>query len=224
MTERFSFTAAGESVDAAIARPAGTAPAGSVIVVHEWWGLNDGMRHICDRFAVEGFVALAVDLYGGRVATEPAVAMQLSGELKTARALEIVAAASEALRSEPRGNGRVAVTGFCLGGAIALAAACSVDGLLAAVPFYGIPKPEFFDVTKLRAPVLAHYGDRDPVIPAERPKAIADAAHAAGKAFTLHMYEAGHAFMRETDPQAYVPEAATRAWERTIAFLRSTVG
>jgi carboxymethylenebutenolidase len=224
MTQPFAFTADGHLVHGGLALPAGDAPAGAVILVHEWYGLNDDMKRLADRFAAEGFVALAVDLYDGRVAADAPEAMQLSSALKTPDAVGIVAAAADALRALPSVNGRVAVTGFCLGGAMAIAAACTVPGLAAAVPFYGTPKAEYVDWSRGDTPLLGHYGRRDPIIPVERPQALADAAQAAGRSFELHFYEAGHAFMREGDPSAYDAPSATLAWERTIAFLRQNLG
>jgi carboxymethylenebutenolidase len=224
MIQALDFTAGDRTIHGALALPEGDAPAGAVILVHEWYGLNDDMRRLAGRFAAEGFLALAVDLYDGRVATDAPEAMKLSSGLKTPDAVRIIAAAAETLRSLPRSNGRVAVTGFCLGGAMALAAACAVPGLAAAVPFYGIPKPEYVDWSRCEAPILGHYGAKDPMIAMERPQAMADAARAAGRSFTLHFYDAGHAFMREGDPDAYDAPSASQAWERTVAFLRERLG
>jgi carboxymethylenebutenolidase len=224
MSQPFDFTADGRTVRAALALPAAAAPAGAVILAHEWYGLNDDMRRLADRFAAEGFVALSVDLFDGHVATDAAGAMQLAGALKTPVAVAVIAAAADALRALPSVNGKVAVTGFCLGGAMAVAAVCAVPGLAAAVPFYGIPKPEYVDWSRGDAPLLGHYGRRDPVIPVERPQALADAANAAGRSFELHFYEAGHAFMREGDAGAYDAPSAALAWERTVAFLRARLG
>ena len=182
------------------------------------------MKRMAARFAAEGFIALAVDLYDGRVATDAPEAMQLSSALKTPDAVRIIAAAAEALRALPRSNGRVAVTGFCLGGAMAIAAACGVPGLAAAVPFYGIPRAEYVDWSRCEAPILGHYGAKDPIIAAERPQALADAARAAGRSFELHLYDAGHAFMREADDAVYDAPSAAQAWERTVAFLRERLG
>ena len=182
------------------------------------------MKRMAARFAAEGFIALAVDLYDGRVATDAPEAMQLSSALKTPDAVRIIAAAAEALRALPRSNGKVAVTGFCLGGAMAIAAACGVPGLAAAVPFYGIPRAEYVDWSRCEAPILGHYGAKDPIIAAERPQALADAARAAGRSFELHLYDAGHAFMREADDAVYDAPSAAQAWERTVAFLRERLG
>jgi carboxymethylenebutenolidase len=219
MVQPITFlTPAGEAVAGALALPAGGSPRGGLIVVHEWWGINDDIRGICDRFAAEGFAAMAVDLYGGRSTTDPSEAMELVNDLKTANAIEIMRAAVEPLRAQ--GCGKVGVTGFCLGGAMALAAACNVEGIAAAVPFYGIAKEEFLRFGPGTAPIQGHFGKQDGSIPAERAAAVRDKALAAGAAFELHLYDAGHAFMRASDPRAYDAPSAALAWERAVAFLR----
>jgi len=224
VTQPFTFSSLDRPCHAALAVPAGDDPAGAVVIVHEWYGLNDQIRGVADRFAAEGFLALAVDLYDGRVAADDADAMRLSGELKTADAVRIIGDAVAALRALPRANGKVGVTGFCLGGAMALAAGCGVPGLSAVVPFYGIAKAEFLDWSRLRAPVLAHFGNTDPIIDPERPRALAESAQAAGVRFELHMYDAGHAFMREGDDQHYDAPSAALAWARTLELLRANLG
>ncbi|MFO0569629.1 MAG: dienelactone hydrolase family protein [Polyangiaceae bacterium] len=157
---------------AALGEPsAGGAP--GLVLIHEWWGLNDDMRSLVDRFAAEGFRALALDLYGGRVTSDPAVAMQLATELKTLEAIPLVEAAVAELKS--RGSARVGITGFCLGGAVALAAACHVGELAACVPFYGLPRPEHADHSE-PAPILGHYGAKDPMATEERVRGVQAAA------------------------------------------------
>lgn len=210
-------TTSGKSATAELARPPAGGASAAVIVIHEWYGLNDDMRRICGRFAAEGFAALAIDLYGGRSTADDAEAMQLVNELRTADAIEIVRAAAEHLRSI--GARKIGVTGFCLGGAMALAAACNVEGLSAVVPFYGTPKEEFLDLSRAKAPILGHYGRNDPIIPIARVEAIEARGRDAGATITLERYDAGHAFMREGS-SAYVEEAAKLAWARTVAFFR----
>lgn len=205
----------------ALALPAGEGPVPSVIVVHEWWGLNDDMRRVATRLASEGFIALAIDLYGGRSASEPPEAFELMNALRTPEAMKVVSGGVRWLRAQPRSNGHVGITGFCLGGAMTLAAACQVPGLDAAVPFYGIPKPEYADYSRVRVPISAHFGKRDPTIPVERPEAVAAAVRAGGGDIELFLYDAGHAFLREGDPKAYDAESATLAWQRMLTFLRN---
>jgi carboxymethylenebutenolidase len=210
----------GHRVAGALAEPPGKSSAPAIVIVHEWWGLNEGMHQMAERFAAEGFLALAIDLYRGRSTYDGAEAMALANALSTAEAMKDIALGVRFLKEQPRSNGEVVITGFCLGGAMALAAICNVDGLSAAVPFYGIPKPEFLDFAQARGPILAHFGKQDPIIPAERPIALAEQAQAAGASFELHLYDAGHAFMRERDPDAYDADSANLAWERTVVFLR----
>lgn len=219
-----SFPWRGGETKGYLALPAGAAPSGAVVVIHEWWGLNDDVRRMTDRFAAEGWVGLAVDLYGGRVTSEAAEALALSTEMKTADAVEIVRGAAAALSAHPACNGKIAVTGFCLGGGMTLAAVAGVDGLAAGVPFYGSPRDEFLHYDRMRAPILGHYASQDAFVDPARVRRIAEAVRAAGGSFELHFYEGGHAFMRERDPHAYHEPSARLAWERTTAFLRARLG
>ncbi|HEX7669273.1 MAG TPA: dienelactone hydrolase family protein, partial [Polyangiaceae bacterium] len=135
-----------------------------------------------------------------------------------------VEGAMQFLRAAPRSNGKVGITGFCVGGAISLAAACNVDGLGAVVPFYGIPLAKYADYSRVRAPIQGHYGEKDGSIPLEKPRAVEAAVRAAGGKFELCVYDAGHAFMRESDPAVYQPDAARLAWSRAISFLHEHLG
>jgi carboxymethylenebutenolidase len=215
-------TAAGTS-RAEIVRPVGNTPAPTVIVVHEWWGVNDDIRRIASRLADAGLAALIIDLYGGRSTTDMAEAMQLSNQMKTAEAMDVVRAAVAHSRGDQAFTDRVSITGFCLGGAIALAAACTVDGLASAVPFYGTPREEFLRFSAETPPILGHYGEKDTIIDPDRIRAISERATAAGAPFEVCFYDAGHAFLREGDPAAFHAPSAQLAWERTIAFLRRTL-
>lgn len=204
----------------ALAVPAGEGPAPAVVIVHEWWGLNDDMRRVATRLASEGFIALAVDLYGGRAATRPEEALELMQALRTPEAMKVIGAGVTSLRTMPRSNGKVGITGFCLGGAMTLAAACQVSGIDAAAPFYGIPKPEYADYSRVRVPIQGHFGKKDGSIPVERPEAVAAAVRAGGGEMELFLYDAGHAFLREGDPHAYDAESAKLAWSRMLTFFR----
>ncbi len=211
----------GRSVRGALATPAGLGPHPAVVVVQEWWGLNDDMKAVADRLAGEGFLAAAVDLYGGRVATDRETAKQLVTELKVPDAVEIVAGAAAALTARAAGgNGAVGVTGFCVGGAVALAAACHVPAIGAAVPFYGMPRPEHVDWKRARCPFQLHYGKKDESIPVAKVEAMVKDMKAAGRDATLHLYDAGHAFMRRSDPAVYDERSAEVAWHRMVAFFK----
>ena len=220
MTQPITFEAEGLSSVGALAVPAGEGSVGAIIVVHEWWGLNDDMRQLCGRFAEAGYLALGIDVYGGQVATTPEQAMTLVTEMKTADAMKVVAGALLALRSHPRSNGKVGITGFCLGGGLAIAGACSVPGLACAVPFYGLPIRSFQTFSASTPPILGHYAEVDAHCDPERVKTVQTKASAAGCSFELHFYEGAHAFMRRADPTVYHPASEALAWSRTLEFCK----
>lgn len=209
-----------EGVDGELAVPESSGPAPGVIVVHEWHGLVDSVRVIAERFATEGFVALAPDLYHGEIATDDARAAELMRQLSTSVAMEDIAAAVRTLKESPQSNKKVGVVGFCMGGAVAFAAAVAVDDIQCAVPFYGIPIEAYWDPSKVRVPIQAHFAKTDNWAKAEKAAEFAKALEARGGSMELHVYDAGHAFMRAGDPAVYHPESAGLAWARTLEFLR----
>jgi carboxymethylenebutenolidase len=209
-----------DGVEGDLAAPEPGAPAPGIVVCHEWHGLNARIQTLCDRFAQEGFVALAPDLYHGEVATDDEHAAALMTSLSTSAAMEDVAAAVATLKASPQSNGKVGVVGFCMGGAMAFAAAVSVGGIECVVPFYGIPIDAYWDAEKVRVPIQAHFASKDGWAKADRAREHADAVVAKGGSMELFVYEAGHAFMRADDPTAYDAEAAALAWPRAIAFLK----
>lgn len=202
------------------ALPADGAKVGSIVIVHEWFGLNGSMRALADRFASVGFHALAVDLYAGKVAGDAESARRLASEMRTQHAMQVIAAACEHVREQPTSNGKVGLAGFCLGGAVALAAACNIEGLSATVTFCGLPPSRYADVSRVSGPVMGHYGLRDPLLPIEQPQAVFAALAAAGKRAELHTYEAGHAFMR-SGTQSYRAGVAELAWRRTVGLFQN---
>lgn len=192
----------------------------SVVVVHEWWGLNDSIAALSQRLSLEGFAVLAVDLYGGVVTDDASVALKLAIEMKTLHATTIVESAARYLKQRTRSNGRVAVMGFCLGGAVTLAAACHCPSANAFVAYYGMPLAKYVDWSKTLGPIQGHYAQHDPLIDLNRVHAAADAVNAHGGSFELHAYDAQHAFMRVEDPKVYSADAAALAWQRSLQFLR----
>ena len=217
-----SFPIDGGRASGELALPS-VARAPALVIVHEWWGVNDDVRRIARRFADEGYVALAVDLYHGQSTTDPAVAMQLSNDLDTGVAMREIAGAVAFLGAHEATNGKVGVTGFCLGGAMALAAAFNVEGLSAALPFYGNPRADFVHLDRKTPPIQGHYAKNDAFIDVTKTRAIGEGVRSHGGAFELFEYDAGHAFMREADPSAYHEPSAKLAWERAFAFLRKTL-
>jgi carboxymethylenebutenolidase len=194
-----------------------------LVVIQEWWGLVDHVRQLADRFAAEGFVALAPDLYGGKQTRSPDEAGKLLMALNIAEAAKDIHGAARHLLGMPEVEPkRVGAVGFCMGGQLALYAAQEYpDAIAAAVDFYGIhpkvtPEPE-----KLRVPVLAHFGRKDRSVKVDDARALAERYRAAGKSFEAHFYDAGHAFMNDSRPEAFDGPSADLAWQRTLAFFRS---
>lgn len=219
MIESVTFpSAAGDDARGSLAVPAGSGPAPTVVVIHEWWGVTDQVQSVAEKLAAEGFVALAVDLYRGLVTRDPAEAERQMKALPRERALADLRGAIDYLRAHPRSNGKVAVTGFCMGGAYTFAAACFIRGLAAAVPFYGLPPAP--DWSLVDVPILAHVASRDTWVTPAAAEKVQETLAARGQRMDLHVYEADHAFMNEQRPEVYSPDDARVAWERTVDFLR----
>ncbi|HLT92438.1 MAG TPA: dienelactone hydrolase family protein [Woeseiaceae bacterium] len=196
-------------------------PLPAVIVVHEWWGLNDGVRAMADRLAAEGYIVLAVDLFGGRVAEDPEAARKLMME-----SLENPKAAHENIRqayrfvSETAGAPRVAALGWCFGGTWALNAALLFpEELDAAVIYYGQVTSDPDALAGLRVPILGHFAANDRSIPLPTVETFRQALDAAGVVHDIRIYpNVGHAFANPSG-RSYDADAAAQAWELSLAFL-----
>ncbi len=219
-------TVGGESVMGTLIRPAGaTGPLPAVIVIHEWWGLNDNVRDMAARLAAEGYATLAVDLYGGQTADTPEAAMGLMRA-----AMGDAEAATDNLRqayaylTTTQQAPAVASLGWCFGGAWSLRAALAMPTELSAVViYYGQPNTESSELEPLAMPVLAHFGEADSSIPMDAVEAFESALVAAGVENTVYVYtDAEHAFANPSG-QRYDAEAAETAWARTTAFLAATL-
>lgn len=208
----------GAEASGELATPDGTTKSGAVVLIQEYWGLNDHVKSIAARLADAGFLVLAPDLYHGTIAKSADEAKKLVAELDQAAAMDEIAGAVAFLASHPQSNGKVAVMGFCLGGALALGAACVVPGLAAVVPFYGIPPKAAY--AKITAPVLAHFAKKDGWAKPELIEAVKVELEGLGKPMELHVYDAEHAFFNDTRPEVYDAAAAKLAWDRTLVFLR----
>ncbi|WNG51162.1 dienelactone hydrolase family protein [Archangium minus] len=196
---------------------------GAVVIIHEWWGLTNQMRSVADRLAREGFTTFAPDLYRGKLAKDAAEAEKLMSALNPKQAVEDISRAVEALRKRAPGT-KVAVLGFCMGGALTLAAAAKDEHVAAAVPFYGIPQPEAADVANIRCPVLGHFANIDDWCSPDRVDALEKKLKGANVAAEIHRYDAGHAFFNENRPEVYSPPNAELAWKRSVEFLRTKLG
>jgi len=191
-------------------------------VIQEWWGLVGHIKDLADRFAAEGFVALAPDLYHGDMTRSPDQAGKMLMALNIGEAANDLKGAAQYLvdldEVQPK---KVAALGFCMGGQLALYAATEFpDQISAGVDFYGIHPKVQIDPTKLQVPVLAHFGKRDQSVPEADARALIDSLESRGKSIEAHFYEADHAFFNDTRPEVYNEEAAALAWSRTLAFLR----
>jgi carboxymethylenebutenolidase len=224
MSSPITFTAQdGSDVTGEIALPVGDGKAPGLVLVQEWWGVNDHIRSLADRFAAAGFLTIAPDLYHGEVTADAAEAQALMVALDGQRALTDIAAATQALLAHPRCSGKIGVTGFCMGGAYAFVAATRIPEIGAAVPFYGLPPAGRADYAKAR-PIMAHFATRDQWATVAGAEAIKKEVEAGGGQMTLHTYEADHAFMRDTAADIYSPKDAKLAWDRTITFLHQHLG
>lgn len=212
-------TAGGKEVSAAVAIPENqNAPA--ILLIHEWWGLNDQIKSVAAEFANQGYVALAVDLYDGNVATEPDAARGLMQAVTGAVATDILVSWVDYLRNHSATNGKVGTVGWCFGGGWSLNAsiATPVD---ATVIYYGNVKKDAVELAGLSSPVLGHFATKDGWINQEMVDGFAKAMQSAGKSdsMTVHWYEADHAFANPSSAR-YDAEDAALSWDRTSAFFK----
>jgi carboxymethylenebutenolidase len=198
---------------------AGRANAPGVVVIQEWWGLQDQIVGICDRFAASGYEALAPDLYAGTVVpyhdTEAA-----NREMSSLNFLEATDQLARGAAIYLKLSGaKVGLTGFCLGGAVTILGAIRIPELSAAVCYYGLPPASVANPADIRAPLQGHFANDDDWC---TPKAVNDfeaALNAAGKSAEIFRYDAKHGFMNEQRPDAHQRHAAELAWSRTLAFF-----
>ena len=223
--QMISWTTNGEQVPGYLSLPEQT-PAPAVIVLQEFWGLEPHIKDVADRFAAEGYVALAPDLYHGVVVDEPDEARKLMMELDHPRAIAEIESAGRYLlsRDDVRGNG-VGIIGFCMGGGLVLKVASQTDVLSAAVVFYGRNPDPIQQVAGIDCPLLGIYGEEDQGIPPSEVERLRGTLQASGKEdFELHIYPgAGHAFFNDRR-QAYDPEASKDAWGKVLGLFREHLG
>ena len=191
-----------------------------VVVIQEWWGLNDQIKGVADRFAAAGFSALSPDLYKGRVTGDPDEANHMMTGLDWVGATE--QDVRGALRYLRRNCEKTAVMGFCMGGALTIIAAAKVPECDAAVCYYGIPPADAADPAQIKIPLQGHFATEDDWCTPDAVKDLEERLKAGGVRYDLYSYEAAHAFFNETvDP--YDAAAAARSWDRTLGFLRKAL-
>ena len=227
MGDIVEFPSNGGTASGYLATPAGGGSgAVPVVVIQEWWGLVPHIQDVCDRFAAEGFAALAPDLYRGEKTTEPDEAGKLMMALNVEQAAKDMSGAIERLREET-GREPVGVIGFCMGGGLALVLACHrPDAVKACVPFYGLIPWEGAqpDWSKLQAAVQGHYAADDGFFGPDQVKALQDQLQAVGVNADLYIHPGvDHAFFNDTRPEVYDAQEADRAWRDTLEFLRANL-
>ena len=194
-----------------------------VLVLQEWWGLVPHIKHVCDRFAGEGFVALAPDMFHGQTASEPDGAGKLFMALNIARAEKDLRGAATYLQAHSSSK-KVGAVGFCMGGQLALFAGTLNPAIGAVVDFYGIHPNVKPDYSKLSGPVLGLFAEKDGFVTPQVARDVDAAIKKAGKSSEVHVYPGvDHAFFNDTNTAAYNKTAADDAWRRTLAFFRTNL-
>lgn len=228
MGELVEFQANGRTASGYLAIPKagrGQRTGPGVIVIQEWWGLVDHIKDVCERFAEEGFVALAPDIYHGKTTKSPDEAGKLMMALRIDEAEKDLNGAIQYLMDHDATTGdKVGVVGFCMGGALSLYAATKNANIGACVVFYGIHPNVKPDLPNLHAPVLGIYAENDGFATPDSVHKLEQELKSLGKQFETHIYpQTDHAFFNDTRPEVYNAEASADAWRRTIEFLRSAL-
>jgi len=224
MGELVNFKSNGGTTTGYLAVPeSGNGP--GVVVIQEWWGLVDHIKDVCDRFASDGFVALAPDVYHGEVAKSPDEAGKMMMALRIDEAeKDLSGAVNYLLENFATAGNKVGTVGFCMGGALSLYAATKNNNVGACVVFYGIHPNVKPDLQNLRGPVLGIYAERDKSVPLATVHELEQKIKALDKPVETHIYPGtDHAFFNDTRPEVYNAAAATDAWRRTIEFLRKNL-
>jgi carboxymethylenebutenolidase len=200
------------------------APAGApaLVVIQEWWGLNEQIQRTADRFARAGYRVIVPDLFRGKLAADADEAGHLMSSLDFIDAADQdIAGAVEHLRRE---SSRCGVAGFCMGGALTLLAAARVQGVDAGACFYGIPPEEAADLSQISTPLILHFAQHDDWCTPARVDKLEATIGGARSRFELYRYDAQHAFMNEARPEVYDAQCALLAWDRTLRFFERTLG
>ena len=225
MGEHIEFPSNGGTARGYLAAPDGGGL--PLVVIQEWWGLVPHIEDVCDRFAAEGFVALAPDLYRGETTTEPDEAGKLMMALNVEQAAKDMSGAVDEV-ARRAGSDRVGVTGFCMGGGLALVLACHRPDLVkACVPWYGVIPWESAqpDWSKLEAAVLGHFAELDGFFSPDKVAELQATLDGLGKDAQLIVHPGvDHAFFNDTRPEVHDPVTSSTAWEQTLAFLRTHLG
>ncbi len=193
----------------------------AIVVVQEYWGLNDHIKDIAGRYAELGYIVIAPDLYRGKLTTDKDEAAKLMQNLETEDGLDIIDKAIKTLE-EKYAVKKTGITGYCMGGTYAFQAACKLEGVHAAAPFYG-DVPDEFTLKNLKCPVIFFSGTRDQWINPEKVGEMERLAKENNLPVESVKYEADHAFFNDTRPQVYDESAAKDAWSKVTSFFKSNL-
>lgn len=218
----------GKEVQGYLAKPQKTEGAPAIVVIQEWWGVNDQIRHVADRLAESGYIALVPDLYRGKATVEEEEASHLMNQLDFGDAAgQDIRGAVQYLKQHAT---QIGITGYCMGGALTLLALPQIPELSAAVVWYGFPPLDYIDASKIKAPVLAHWATQDHFFPIATVDALESKLREAGVDLEFHRYLAHHAFANETavgstriSATQFDPVWSQLAWDRTLTFFGRTL-
>lgn len=218
--ETLSFETANGDSYAYVAMPVNAdSNSKAIILIQEWWGLNDHITDIAGRYAEAGYIAIAPDLYRGKLAKDPQEAGQFMQALAIEDGIDTIKNAV-AKAKETYGVSKFGITGYCMGGTFSLRAACELEEFSAAVPFYGdIPEEEV--LKRLKTPTLFIAGQRDGWINPAKVAELETAANKHSLPVEIVSYDADHAFFNDTRPDVYDSEAAQDAWKRALNHFSS---
>jgi carboxymethylenebutenolidase len=224
-TQTVSYPSGGETVSGYLALPSGGGKHPALIAIHEWWGLNDWVKDEAQKFAAQGYVVLAIDLYRGRVATTPDEAHELMRGVPDDRGIRDLEAAFAYLASRPDVDAsKIADVGWCMGGGYSIKLAVDQPKLAACIVNYGPLPTDPANIAKIHATVMGNFGADDRGITPASVKAFDAAMKSAGKSTDIKIYDgAGHAFENPNNKDGYRPEATADAWTRMTAFLKKTL-
>jgi carboxymethylenebutenolidase len=218
----------GQDVQGYLAKPQKLEGAPAIVVIQEWWGLNDQIRGVADRLAQSGYLALVPDLYRGKATAEEEEAHHLMTSLDFGDATaQDIRGAVQYLKQQSQ---RVGVTGYCMGGALTLLALSQIPEISAGVVWYGFPPLDYIDASKIKVPVLGHWAAQDAFFAAETVNALETKLREANVDFEFHRYLAHHAFANETAVgpgriagTQFDPVWSQLAWDRTLTFWGRTM-
>jgi len=224
-TEMVQFKSGDETISGFLALPDTSGRHPGIVAIHEWWGLNDWVKEEVEKLSDQGYVVLAVDLYRGKVATDPNEAHELMRGLPQDRAIRDMKAAFDYLAARKDViPSKVGSIGWCMGGGLSLQLAIHEPRLAACVVNYGALPTDNADIQKITAPLLGNFGAEDRGITPDNVRAFEKAMKADGKSIDVKIYDgAGHAFENPNNKDGYRPDATADAWSRITAFYAKTL-